>query len=235
MPKKQLLLPGAKSAVLIGGPHKPLSPWWHRGAVAFGVLAVIIGAVDVANRVAQAADALLGDQLTFTAFAPGALALNPELRTVLQGTSTAPFVPAKILVSSIGVDAVVEPVGNTAEGAMAAPKALQQVGWYELGSKPGGAGNAVFAGHVNNALGLPGVFKKLHQVKVGDEVRVVGARGETLVYTVESLTVYKEDKAPLEEIFASFGPSRLVLVTCEGDWDEASRSYDKRLVVVAKR
>lgn len=231
MPKR-LLLPSAKSGVLLEKPPRLFSPWWRKAVLVAGLIAVLIGAADVVTRFANN---MFGEGAGFAAFAPAILLVEPELEAEVQGTTTlAAFVPTRVAVPSIGVDAQVEQVGKTAEGAMATPQALAHVAWYKLGAKPGAAGSAVFAGHVNNALGLPGVFKNLSKIKKGDKVSVVGEGGEELVYTVESIAVYKENQAPLEDIFANSGPSRVVLITCEGEWDEATRTFDKRLVVVAR-
>ena len=117
---------------------------------------------------------------------------------------------------------------------MDTPQALANVAWYAPGQKPGEKGNAVFAGHVNNALGTAGVFKELSALQKGDEVQVVGESGATLTYIVESSNEYFLDRAPLEQIFANEGSSGIALITCEGSWDPSARTYDKRLVVVAR-
>jgi LPXTG-site transpeptidase (sortase) family protein len=229
MPKR-LLLPSAKSGVLVEKSSRPFSPWWRRTVLVFGLVAVLLGAADAVTRFANH---FLGEDAAFNAFAPAVLLLDPTLQGEVQGASTGAFVPVRLTIVSIGIDAQVEQVGTTVAGAMATPKVLSNIGWYRLGSKPGEAGNAVFAGHVNNALGFPGVFKELSQIKKGDTVKVLGEKGEHLVYEVESITSYEESAAPLEEIFTNTGLSKIVLITCEGVWDEVTRTFDKRLVVVA--
>jgi LPXTG-site transpeptidase (sortase) family protein len=103
-----------------------------------------------------------------------------------------------------------------------------------LGSKPGQAGNAVIAGHVNNALTMAGVFQHLGDVHVGDTIAVSDASGKTLNYVVTETDQYTTDNAPMAAIFSISGPSQIVLITCDGAWDAAAKSYNKRLVVYAK-
>jgi LPXTG-site transpeptidase (sortase) family protein len=116
---------------------------------------------------------------------------------------------------------------------MGTPQDFRNVAWYSLGGKPGAAGSAVFAGHVNNGLTNSGVFSHLSKVKKGDYITVADETGRTKVYQVSTVTEYAAD-APTESLFAATGASQLVLITCDGDWIPSARTFDKRLVVVAK-
>lgn len=116
---------------------------------------------------------------------------------------------------------------------MATPSNFDNVAWYSPGAKPGGEGSAVFAGHVNNALLRSGVFEHLAQIKKGDYVTVEDASGKALVYRVSSITEYAPDASTVD-LFTTAGPSRIAIITCDGDWVPSARSYDKRLVVVAE-
>ena len=117
---------------------------------------------------------------------------------------------------------------------MATPTSFADVAWYALGGHPGSEGNTVFAGHVNNALTKSGVFGHLAQVGLGDYVTVSNADGHTLIYKVVSIDKYPANEAPAASIFATAGPSRLVLITCDGDWVQSEKTFDKRLVITAK-
>ncbi len=216
--------------MLLPVPPPKISPWWRRIALVLGVLVILVGTADVFTR---AAAFVSTTDISFDAFAPGALIVNPELWGEIHGTSTAAFVPATLIIPAIGVEAPVEQVGKKADGSMDTPKKLSDVAWYEPGQKPGEPGNAVFAGHVNNALGLAGVFKELSKLKEGDRIEVEGAGGERLVYEIESVSEYFLDNAPISDIFTNRGPSKIALITCQGSWDASTRTYDKRLVVVA--
>jgi len=145
-----------------------------------------------------------------------------------------PLQPVRLSIPTLGVHADVEPVGNNAHGAMATPKKITNVAWYKLGAMPGNPGNAVFAGHVNNALTTAGVFAHLDQLSVGDVVVVSDTEGRSLFFSVTQIADYAEDDAPLAAIFAADGPSGLVLITCAGDWNPRARSYEKRLVVYTR-
>jgi LPXTG-site transpeptidase (sortase) family protein len=204
-------------------------------ALAAGIFVVLWGLADVTSRLATAA---LGDDALFNAFAP-ASAVQPPNTVVPEAsastTSLAVFVPARLKMPSLGIDAKVEEVGRKADGSMGTPADFLDVGWWGEGSKPGDDGNAVFDGHVNNALTKAGVFEHLAQAHKGDYVTVSDAEGHTLVYEVSEISLYDTGQAPLAKIFSKTGPSQLVLITCDGEWVQDEHSFDKRLVVVARQ
>jgi LPXTG-site transpeptidase (sortase) family protein len=204
-------------------------------AAVIGVVVVLVGAADVASRIAHD---FFGDSAALTIFAPVAAANDPSVLSALLGgnsaASTTPLVPATLKIPSIGVNANVEKVANKSDGSMGTPNQFGDVAWYEPGQKPGEAGNTVIDGHVNNALTTAGVFEHLSQVNIGDKVVVADAQGKSLQYVVTEMNEYSTNDAPTQEIFSKTGPSQLVLITCDGVWSSKEHSFDKRLVVVAR-
>ncbi len=196
-------------------------------AIAVGMVCVLVGAADVTSRLVKS----VGPDATFLAFAPAAAINNPSL--FVATTTPAGIVPSRLRIPSLNINAKVEPVGVKADGTMATPSNFDNVAWYSPGAKPGGQGSAVFAGHVNNALLRSGVFEHLAQIKKGSYIMVEDAAGKSLVYRVSSVEEY-EPGASTDALFAATGRSRLVLITCDGEWVPSARSYDKRLVVVAE-
>lgn len=241
MLQKPLLLRSAKSAVLVDFPRERGS-WVRTAAIAVGLITVLVGAADAAARVSRAA---FGENANFFIFGPPASAWPEpasarQRPSAVEGTelpaqsASGAIVPARLRVPSLGIDAAVERVGKRADGSMGIPKNFDDVSWYMPGGKPGSEGNAVFAGHLNNARGQTGVFARLARISIGDYVTVADAEGKTLPYVVREVQVYPADEAPAEAIFKTSGPSQLVLITCEGDWVPQERTFDKRLVVIAR-
>ena len=207
-------------------------------ALAAGIFVVLYGLADVTARVAGK---VAGDGALFDAFAPAGALMRPKneapapaLVPEASASTTGALVPAVLKVPSLGISAKVEEVGRKADGTMGTPADFMNVGWWSEGSKPGEKGSAVFDGHVNNGLTKAGVFQHLSQIRPGDYVTVSDADGRTLVYEVAKTDLYDTDRAPLAEIFSTTGPSRLVLITCDGEWIEEERTFDKRLVVIAR-
>ena len=234
MPENHLLLQSAKSGILVVSAHERRAHYLRLAATAVGMLCVLVGAADMTSRLVKRA----GPDAAFLAFAPavainlpGGQASNPSL--FVATTTPAVIVPARLRIPSLNINAKVEPVGVKADGTMATPSNFDNVAWYSPGAKPGGQGSAVFAGHVNNALLRSGVFEHLSQIKKGSYIMVEDAAGKSLVYRVSSVEEY-EPGASTDALFAATGRSRLVLITCDGEWVPSARSYDKRLVVVAE-
>lgn len=139
--------------------------------------------------------------------------------------------PDYLIIPSIKIDTKITEVGVTKTGNMASPKGLVNVGWYKYGPLPGEHGSAVIAGHLDNALALSGVFKRLNELHVGDDVYVKDVSGKESHFKVQSLETYPYDKAPVKKIFNATDMSRLNLITCAGKWNQSLKTYDKRLVV----
>lgn len=153
---------------------------------------------------------------------------SPTGAPLVSSTSTA---PVRLLIPALSVDAKVQQVGLTKNGQMGIPTNFTDVAWYKHGSVPGAAGNAVIAGHVDNALRLPGVFKHLDELKPGDVIEMVNASGQKLTFAVTRIEHLPADTKDTADVFRTSGDPGLVLVTCEGVWDQKLRQYSDRLVI----
>jgi LPXTG-site transpeptidase (sortase) family protein len=143
------------------------------------------------------------------------------------------IIPTRLRISSIGVDTRVEKVGQTKEGAMDVPKNIWDVGWYELGTRPGEIGSAVIDGHLDGVNGSA-IFWNLNKLKPGQKIYVADETGKELTFEVTNTEIYPFDKAPLDKIFLESDDSRLNLITCNGTFDYRSLNYNNRLVVYSK-
>jgi sortase A len=139
--------------------------------------------------------------------------------------------PVRLIIPSLNIDANVQQVGITKAGAMGTPSNFTDVAWYKYGPAPGHLGSSVIDGHVDNGLSLAGVFKHLVDIRVGDDVYVVDKVGAKLHFVVTDIESYPYEDAPSQDIFARTDKARLNLITCEGIWVPAGKTYDHRLVV----
>lgn len=141
-------------------------------------------------------------------------------------------IPSRIVIPSIDVDAYVEQLGLLPDGKLDVPKKRENAGWYNLGPRPGEAGNSVIDGHLNTDDG-PGVFWDLHKIEVGDIVSVIDEKSVVRMFKVLEKVVYPVNDAPMLDIFGDADGAHLNLITCAGKWNTALDHYEDRLVIYA--
>ncbi|PZA22338.1 sortase domain-containing protein, partial [Modestobacter versicolor] len=105
-------------------------------------------------------------------------------------------------------------------------------GWFAAGPAPGETGPAVLAGHVDDRTG-PAVFFRLEELTAGDEVRVTGADGQLVTFTVTRVASYPKDAFATAEVYGPTTGAELRLITCGGTFDRSRRSYTDNVVVFA--
>jgi sortase (surface protein transpeptidase) len=143
-------------------------------------------------------------------------------------------VPVHLVIPAVGVDHPIVEVGLHPDGAMEIPYDVHEIGWFvPLGIHPGDPGAAVFAGHVDSRTQGRGAFFDLQALDVGDRIAVVTEEGEQR-WTVMGRARYPKTELPVARVFATSGETRLVLITCGGDFDAGRRSYADNVVVYAE-
>ena len=119
-------------------------------------------------------------------------------------------------------------------GGLALPDDAVTVAWWGGGTAPGeGRGTVVLAAHVSYQQ-QTGPFTKLAKVRAGAPVVVRSADGATHRYAVVSTRSAPKTALDREALFGSSGPPALVLVTCGGEYDEATHSFEDNVVVTAR-
>ncbi len=167
---------------------------------------------------------------------PPSVAASPppaSAAPLASAPASRPALPKQLLIPAIHVDAPVERVGTTPEGAMDVPREWNDVGWFEKGYRPGERGSAVIAGHLDSTTDRA-VFWDLNKLQPGDKVVVKGEDGSERTFQVVGSEIYVYYQAPLDRIFGPAGAPMLNLVTCNGTFDRGAKNYDKRLVVYTK-
>ena len=141
--------------------------------------------------------------------------------------------PVRLIIPAIDINASVEDVGTQANADLATPSQNPwlDVGWYNLGPRPGERGSAVIDGHLDRPGGFPAVFWLLRDLHMGDEVLVKDNSGKTLRFQVTRIELYAPQDAPIQDIFGNSGGTFLNLITCAGDWIPSQHQTNLRLVV----
>lgn len=144
--------------------------------------------------------------------------------------------PLRLKIPVINVNAVISSVGLTSQGAMGSPKGFADVVWFKLGPRPGDNGSAVMAGHYGLwKNGKGSVFDNLYKLRKGDKLYVEDDKGNIISFVVRESRSY-DVNADASEVFSSNdGKAHLNLITCEGVWNNISKTYSKRLVIFADK
>ncbi len=146
---------------------------------------------------------------------------------------TRPGLPLRLKIPKINVDAALDYVGVTPQGALGAPDSPANAAWYDRGPRPGEQGNAVIDGHFGWKNNIPAVFDNLHKLQQGDDLYVEDVKGVTTTFVVRAVRTYGQNQDGSNVFVPSDHQAHLNLITCEGTWNQTQRSYSSRLVVFA--
>ena len=141
--------------------------------------------------------------------------------------------PAVIRIPRLEVEAPIIPLGLQDDGSIEVPKNPDQAGWWLGGPEPGETGPAVIVGHVDSERTGPAVFFHLRYLEAGDEIHIDRVDGSTITYVVESTERHDKDEFPTDAVYGPTEDPTLRLVTCGGDFDFNTRTYDDNVVVFA--
>ncbi|WP_245991282.1 class F sortase [Bogoriella caseilytica] len=139
-------------------------------------------------------------------------------------------IPARVEIPEIGVAEDLIDLGLQDDGTMEVPADWDRAGWFTGGSRPGGPGATVIAGHVDSPTG-PAVFFRLTELDVGDRVEIRDVDGALHHYEVYRIEDLPKDDYPTHIVFGATPDDELRLVTCTGEFDgTAQRHLDNRVV-----
>ena len=157
----------------------------------------------------------------------------PIVDSAVQASRSA-VPPVRVSVESAGIDMQVVPVGIEAGGFMELPADPAIAGWYRFGPDPWSpGGNTVLSAHIDAPDHPIGPFAALRDLGSGTELTVASADGTSARYAIESVTYYPKAELPTKELFGRSGTRKLVLITCGGEFDSETGSYDDNVVAIA--
>ena len=153
-----------------------------------------------------------------------------------QATPAARSVPVSIYIPRIGVRAKIISLGLTSGGAVRVPPLTRPfiTSWYDRGPTPGEPGAAVIFGHVDAAAVGPAVFYRLGDLRPGDLVYVTLKDRRTALFRIYSAALYRKAEFPDQAIYGYTSWPSLRLVTCGGQFDQATGHYLANTVVFAQ-
>jgi LPXTG-site transpeptidase (sortase) family protein len=141
--------------------------------------------------------------------------------------------PVEVRIGAVEIIAGTETL-ETVDGAMQDPTTADLVAWYKDSARLGVDGNIVLAGHLNY-WGIPeGVFYRLADVQVGDDIVITGDKGGSYVYRVTWVEQVDASSDELDETVGATDQRSLTLITCGGELDSKAQQYSQRTVVRAE-
>ncbi len=135
----------------------------------------------------------------------------------------------------IKVDASLESVGLTREGAVDVPKGPSDAAWFKYGPRPGEIGSSVIVGHSGWKNGIAAVFDSLHQLKKGDTIYIKDEKGTIVTFVVREIRTYGQNEDVSNVFISNDGKAHLNLITCTGVWDDVLKGRLNRLIVFADK
>jgi len=156
----------------------------------------------------------------------------------------------RMRIPSLKIDAPLSVRSVGADGQMPNPSGPDDVAYYDFsglrgyGGYPSAGGNAIFAGHVDEAAHLdyagldylgPGVFFSLREIDKGDAIEIDLGNGPVR-YKVRWVREVAIDGSDWNNILSSnVSVDSITLITCGGDYSSSAHSYTHRTVVRAER
>lgn len=126
-------------------------------------------------------------------------------------------------------------------GQLDAPVSIHDAGWYNGSALPGKGGAMLMDGH-NGGPNFGGIFEKLRELKNGDEIIIERGDGKKLTYVVKdnrNMNVKDindpSNKWGMATMTNSIeaGKEGLNIITCVGQWDERSQTFNERTMLRA--
>ncbi|MEI6327243.1 MAG: class F sortase [Candidatus Roizmanbacteria bacterium] len=159
---------------------------------------------------------------------------TPTLTPTLTPSPTPIMLPVYVSIPAIGIqNARVEYLSVTSDGVMETPQQSGDVGWLQIGPKPGENGASIFSGHYDDQMGQPAIFYNLKYAQIGSEIIIGMSDGSERRYVVNFIGEIDAYLNNVDAITRQTDVPSLTLVTCHGTWDVARHIYSKRLVVYA--
>lgn len=154
------------------------------------------------------------------------------LPSIAHPAAASPSVPTSIVLAGSGNPIRVVPIGVSAAGVLEPPEDISTAGWWVSGPRPGTPGRAVITGHIDSTAGL-GAFAALDLLHDGDTIALGEANGRTLHFKVTARQQIEKTQLDPRLLQHTGNASDLLLVTCIGNFDDSTRSYDSNLLITA--
>ncbi|MFF5139715.1 class F sortase [Streptomyces sp. NPDC013157] len=126
--------------------------------------------------------------------------------------------PVRLRIPAIGVDTPLLRLGLAADGTVQVPPvtAHDRAGWYRYSPTPGQTGPSVILGHVTVGAYGDGVFRRLAELRRGEQAVARLENGRSAVFTVDKVRTVAKAAFPTQEVYGDVARPELRLITCGG-------------------
>jgi LPXTG-site transpeptidase (sortase) family protein len=161
---------------------------------------------------------------------------RPVPENLLSSYKVADYLPRILSIEKLSISARILPMGINPDGSMQAPGNINDSGWYQGSARPGAPGAMVIDGHVGGPT-KPGIFARLDTLVAGDFIKLEKGNHEVLTYQVVQVKTVPLESVNMAEVLKPFDKQTegLNLITCTGAWLKDQKTYDKRVLIFAKR
>ncbi len=170
------------------------------------------------------------DVITYSSPSPSEVQPNKGAYASTAGATE----PKYITLPTIQTEGYIQKMGVDQHNQVAAPNNVNLAGWYVNSLSPGQAGLSIIDGHVNGLHG-PGIFLHLGKLSAGDAFTIELGNGTKELFRIKQIIEVRNEVAGAA-LFARDNSikSQLNLITCAGDFDNATHSYNQRTIVVSE-
>jgi LPXTG-site transpeptidase (sortase) family protein len=156
------------------------------------------------------------------------------LASAFANYAVAANLPRYIFIPKLSVQAIIRPLGLTANDQLATPDNVYDTGWYTRSSAPGQPGVTVIDGHVSSWT-TNGVFYGLKTLQTGDVIQIERGDGATVSYSVVKKQVYTYQQVDMSALLSPIdaGKPGLNLITCTGNVIKGTNDFNERVVIFA--
>lgn len=142
------------------------------------------------------------------------------------------YAPLRIQIPAISAAAPIDPLGLNRDGTLAVPTDFGRAGYYTGRPVPGATGPAIIVAHVDSKSG-PAVFKRLRELKPGNEVVVTRADRSDVIFVVDRVESHPKNRFPTNAVYDPTPDATLRLITCGGSFDRRAGHYRDNVIAYA--
>ncbi|HSH55395.1 MAG TPA: class F sortase [Candidatus Limnocylindrales bacterium] len=144
--------------------------------------------------------------------------------------------PTAIRLDRLNINSPLIHTGLKPDGSPVVPEGenVDKASWLTTSRTPGERGTSVVLGHYDSVKSGPSVFYRLSEARAGDTIEVDRADGTTAVFRVDAVETIDRENYPDQKVYGMRDYAALNLITCSGEWDQATQSYSRNTVIFAR-